>query len=90
MAEQLAFFWQLGGEGVVESLEGDVVTLVSTVPWPPGSPVAAEVRLAEPLKLTVKVHGSVRRQDGLYAVRGRLVDCSRPRREQLTKALSRT
>jgi hypothetical protein len=77
--------WDKGGEAEVTQLEGDAVTLRSTLPSPPGS------RLSDKsLSLTVKVHTSRRQPDGSFLIAGRLVDVTREVRSKIIDALATT
>jgi hypothetical protein len=74
-----------GGEATLVAMSGDLVKLVSTVPWPPGARVEATADDGRALKL--KVHGSRRREDGAFDVDARLVDVTREMRALLAAAV---
>ncbi|MGO8998866.1 MAG: hypothetical protein ACLQVI_36540 [Polyangiaceae bacterium] len=77
--------WAKGGEAVVVRLEGDSITLRSSIPSPPGSRI--EGALAGPDDsdaVRVKVHSSKRQEDGSFVLEGRVLDMTRAVREKLT------
>lgn len=68
----LALRWDLGGEAVLLSAQGDVLSLRSTRAFPPGAPARGVLQGDSPTALTLKVAGS-RREGDAFVVRGRLV-----------------
>jgi hypothetical protein len=76
--------WARGGEATIVSLTNDAVSLVSSVPWPPGARVEAATEDGATLK--IKVHGSKKRDDGAFEIVGRPLDMPRALRERLAGA----
>ena len=77
--------WEKGGEASVETAEGDLVTLVSTMSSAPGSRIAGALEGGAPIRVKV---ARCRRRDGAqdppsYVIEGRLLDASRRLREAL-------
>jgi hypothetical protein len=82
--------WSKGGEASVILLEGDAITLRSSVPSPPGSriqgtmpPAPAGGQGSGGEILRVKVHSSKRQEDGTFLIEGRVLDLTRALRERL-------
>lgn len=74
--------WDKGGEADVLTLEGDAITLRSSIPSPPGSRLAG--RLVESkMEVRIKVHGSKKQDDGSFCLHGRLIDATRDARAKL-------
>jgi hypothetical protein len=73
-----------GGEATIVAISADAVSLVSSVPWPPGARVEGVVDVeGGPATLKIKVHGSKKQADGSFAIEGRPVDMPRLLREKL-------
>jgi hypothetical protein len=75
--------WTRGGEATLVAMDGDMVKLVSTVPWPPGARLDAEVLATPGVTVRIKVHASRRREDGTFAIDGRAFDVTREVRAKL-------
>lgn len=72
--------WQKGGQGTIESLQGDAIVIVSTTPSPPGSRIDGQLTgrngEAGPT-LRVKIHSSKKQSDGSFLLEGRALDMTR-------------
>jgi len=77
-----------GGEADVVALEGERVTLRSTVSAPPGAPLAGRLRegVSAGAALRIKVHGC-RREGDVFRIEGRVIDLSRELRATLASLL---
>lgn len=75
--------WEKGGTAVVVLLEGDAITLRSSIPSPPGSRIQGVLEGAEGEVVRVKVHSSKRQEDGSFVLEGRVLDMTRGVREKL-------
>jgi hypothetical protein len=75
--------WEKGGTADLVAIEGEMVTLVSTTPHPPGSRVKGA--LQDGTTITVKTHSSKKRDDGAFDLKGRLLDVRRDVRERLER-----
>ena len=75
--------WEKGGAAVVVLLEGDAITLRSSIPSPPGSRIQGVLEGAEGEVVRVKVHSSKRQEDGSFVLEGRVLDMTRGVREKL-------
>jgi hypothetical protein len=75
--------WTRGGEATLVSMDGDMVKLVSTVPWPPGARMDAELVHSPGVLVKIKMHGSRKREDGTFDVDGRAFDMTREVRAKL-------
>jgi hypothetical protein len=69
-----------GGEADLVALDGDRVTLRSTVASAPGSPLSGSLEAGSLVR--VKVHRCKRQGEG-FLIEGRLVDATRKLREEL-------
>jgi hypothetical protein len=69
--------WAGGGEARLLTATAAAVSLVSTVPWPPGSRPFGTLLDAPAVAVRVKVHVSRREPDGTFRIEGRLLDVSR-------------
>jgi hypothetical protein len=80
--------WTSGGDARIVSASAAAVSLVSSVPWPPGSRVSGT--LLEPPHATVriKVHASRAEAEGTFRIEGRALDLSRALRERLEALVS--
>lgn len=83
-----SFFFVDHGDGRVLALKGDAITLVSSVPSPPGSRREAKLGPAA-LPFKVKVHASRKQGDGTFVLEGRLFDATKLVIEALTAATTR-
>ena len=78
-----------GGEARLISIEGDSITFLSAVPWPPGARVEGTAfGGASEVALRVKVHSSKRNADGEFLVQGRPLDLTRDARRTLEAMLA--
>ena len=82
---ELDLSWSRGGTGCIVRLAGEIVTLRSSIPSPPGSRL--EGKLASGEAVRVKIHGSRKQDDGTFQLEGRLIDLSRDLRTKLEDAL---
>lgn len=73
--------WEGGGEAKLVRMTGELVSLISTTPHPPGSRVRGVLDDGTPL--TLKTHVSKKRDDGSFDLEGRLLDLRRDVRERL-------
>lgn len=77
--------WDRGGEARVVSLRDDAITLVSSVPSPPGSRLEGTLAGEPPARLRIKVHACRKRADGGFDLEGRTLDMTREVRERVVK-----
>ncbi len=77
--------WEKGGHACVERLDSDAIVLRSTTSAPPGARLVARLALEPSIVVHVKSHGSRRDADGTFVLKGRLIDATRPLREQLAE-----
>lgn len=75
--------WTKSGHAEVVQLEGDHVVLRSTAPVPPGARATAKLGGLQSALVKIKSHGSKRRDDGSFTLKGRLLDPTRAVRETL-------
>jgi hypothetical protein len=75
--------WVRGGEAFVERLVGDVITLRSTVPSPPGSRIEGTLDDPPAVVVRVKVHVSRKVAEGKFEIHARLLDATREVMERL-------
>jgi hypothetical protein len=73
--------WDNGGSAELVALDGDRVTLRSTVPSPPGSRIEGVLSVGG--RLRVKIHGAKRQEDGTFLLEGRALDLTREVRARL-------
>jgi hypothetical protein len=83
-SEMAQILLQKGGEADLAALDGDRVSLRSTVASAPGSPLAGTLTSGSTVR--VKVHRCRREGDG-FLIEGRLVDATRLFREELAALL---
>jgi hypothetical protein len=76
--------WAGSGEAEVTLLDGDRITLLSTVPHAPGA--RREGALASGAALRIKV-ARCRRQDDRFSIEGRLLDATRETRAEIQRLL---
>lgn len=81
--------WQKGGEAEIVAIAIDKVSLLSTIPSPPGSRIDGALAM-DPLegttevpRLRVKVHGCKKEPDGRFRIEGRPLDLTRALLERL-------
>ncbi len=93
--------WTKGGEAFVVRLDGDAITLRSSVPSPPGSRIEGTLAArGDPdatwsgedragargaEPLRVKIHSSKLQADGTFVLEGRVLDLTRSLRARLTE-----
>ncbi len=70
-----------GGEADVVAIDGERVTLRSTISSPPGSPLSGKLRDGD-TPIRIKVHGCKREGEG-FRIEGRVIDLSRELRASL-------
>ncbi len=78
--------WLKGGHADLVAIDDDAVVLRSTIPSPPGSRLDGrllESAAGPACDVRVKVHGSKREADGVFVIRGRLIDANRELRVRL-------
>lgn len=78
--------WEKGGHAEVVSVTNDAISLVSTVPSPPGSRIDGSVAGVAGARVRVKVHSSKKQPDGSFVIEGRPLDLARGLREILAGA----
>lgn len=78
--------WDSGGQARIVGMTSDSVSLVSSVPFPPGARPEGTLETGE--RVRVKVHGS-RKKEGEFEVSGRFLDLGRELRERLARSLVR-
>jgi hypothetical protein len=78
--------WSKGGDADVVAFDGDRITLRSTVPSAPGTPLDGV--LASGAGVRVKVHGC-RREGDAFVIAGRMVDLRRETRAEVTALVPR-
>lgn len=83
-----AVVWDKGGEGLVVSLDGEVVRVLSSIPSPPGSRLDGSLVAPPGGPLRVKIHGSKKQPDGRYELSGRLLDLTRDARLRLAALIA--
>jgi hypothetical protein len=82
--------WTRGGEATITRLAGDLISLLSTVPSPPGSRLDGTVDLRDGAPLSVKVNGSKKQPDGNFVIEGRCIDMARELRKELEAASAKS
>jgi hypothetical protein len=75
--------WAQGGEAVLGSISTDTVTLVSTVPSPPGSRIEGTLVSEPAARVKFKIHGSRKQDDGSFRLEGRPIDLTKELRERM-------
>lgn len=79
----MKILWQKGGEGTIETCDGQAIVVLSTRSAPPGTPLVGA--LGSGTEIQVKVHGC-KKQDGdpaRFRIQGRLVNASRTLKSEL-------
>jgi hypothetical protein len=79
--------WTHGGAAEIVAIGADTVTLVSTVPSPPGSRIEGTLVDDASAKVKVKIHASKKQDDGSFRLDGRPLDMTRELRERLVAML---
>jgi hypothetical protein len=79
--------WANGGEARIVSASASLVSLVSSVPWPPGSRVSGTLLDPPHAAVRIKVHASRAEPDGTFRIEGRPLDLSREMRERLERLI---
>ncbi len=69
--------WAKGGTAEITVIDGDVVTIVSTTPAPPGARIEGRAALDGDVAIKVKVHGSKKTPEGAFVISGRMLDATR-------------
>jgi hypothetical protein len=77
--------WQKGGEADVTALDGDRITVLSTIPSAPGS--RPDGALASGTAVRLKV-ARCRREGDRFVIEGRLIDATRDTRAELLRLLA--
>ncbi len=80
--------WEKGGEADYMLLMGEVVTLRSTTPAPPGSRVEGALSSEPNVKIRVKIHGSKKQADGTFVLTGRPIDLTNETRSKIEELIS--
>lgn len=83
--------WEKGGEAEIAVVTMDKLTVVSTIPSPPGSRIEGALSLAvadgEAVpRLRMKVHGCKREPDGRFRIEGRPLDLTRALLDRINAA----
>jgi hypothetical protein len=81
--------WTHGGEAEIVAIGADTVTLVSSVPSPPGSRIEGTLVEGD-AKVKVKIHASKKQDDGSFRLEGRPLDMTRELRERLVASVGNT
>ncbi len=80
--------WDKGGGADYVLLMGDVVTLRSTTPAPPGSRIEGVLSSEANVKVRVKIHGSKKQADGTFVLTGRPIDLTNETRAKIEELIS--
>lgn len=80
--------WDKGGNADFVLLMGDVITLRSTTPSPPGSRIDGALDSDATVKVRVKIHGSKKQQDGTFILTGRPIDLTNETRSKIQDLMS--
>jgi hypothetical protein len=75
--------WANGGDARIVSASAGAVSLISSVPWPPGSRVSGTLLDPPHVTVRIKVHASRLEAEGTFRIEGRPLDLSREVRERL-------
>jgi hypothetical protein len=81
--------WVKGGHAEIVRVEGDTLTLRSTIPTPPGARVEALLTDEPQTKVMLKSHGTRRDADGSFSLTARLIDANRALRDRLARVALR-
>ncbi|CAN5690324.1 hypothetical protein BH09MYX1_BH09MYX1_39070 [soil metagenome] len=77
--------WDKGGDATLEALAGEIATIRSSIPSPPGSRL--DGKLVDGTSIRVKIHASKKQDDGRFVLQGRMIDLTKQLRERLGYAL---
>jgi hypothetical protein len=80
--------WARGGEATITRVAGDLISLLSTVPSPPGSSLEGTLDIGAALR--VKVSGSKKQTDGSFVIEGRCIDMPKELRVELEAASAKS
>ncbi len=80
--------WAGGGNARFLVATAEAVSLVSSVPWPPGSRPSGTLLDAPPASVRIKVHASRAELDGTFRIEGRPLDVSRATRARIVALLA--
>lgn len=80
--------WAKGGAASFVTVDGDNVTLRSTIPSPPGSRLDATFTADPPVAMKIKIHTSKLDPDGTFLLKGRVLEATRALRERLATLVS--
>ena len=80
--------WDKGGGADYLLLMGEVVTLRSTIPSPPGSRIDGALESEPAVKVRVKVHSSKKQADGTFVLTGRPIDLTTAVRAKIEELMS--
>jgi hypothetical protein len=80
--------WDKGGGADYLLLMGEVVTLRSTIPSPPGSRIDGALSSEPTVKVRVKVHSSKKQTDGTFVLTGRPIDLTNAVRAKIEELMS--
>ncbi len=80
--------WAGGGQARILTASAGAMSLVSSVPWPPGSRVSGTLLETPHSIVRIKVHASRAEADGTFRIEGRPLDLSRELRERLEGLVS--
>jgi hypothetical protein len=78
-----ALEWDKGGVAAFVALSADAVSLVSTVPSPPGSRIVGKLLGPPRETVRIKVHGCRLQPDGTFRLEGRPLDLTRDLRARV-------
>jgi hypothetical protein len=80
--------WSKGGTASFLTIAVDAVTLRSSIPAPPGSPLEATFAADPAVSVTVKIHGSKLQPDGSFTLKGRLIEGTRALRARIEELIA--
>jgi len=78
--------WARGGSACVVTLQGEMLTVHSTVAFPPGAPLVAQSD--NHVTFEMKVRTCRKLASGAFEISGKLVNAPRQLRERLAAALA--
>jgi hypothetical protein len=81
--------WQKGGNARFVKVAETAVTLVSTIPSPPGSRIDAAFVDDVTVSFRVKIHGSKKQPDGIFVLEGRPIDMTKEVRTKAAELVAR-
>lgn len=79
--------WARGGSALVSAISGEMLTVQSTVAYPPGAPLVAQSD--NQVTFEMKVRTCRKLPSGEFEISGKLVNAPRPLRERLACAVAR-